>query len=470
MRSYRTGFLAVIVLCVSAVWADTVELPLTDDAYINANKPDLNTGTWEWIVVHRYGPKYGLVRFDAASIAGQEVSEATLTFYLNSLASNGTISVHAITSGWNEATVTWNNQPPAETTATAIVNLTTAEVESVIAIDVTAAVQRWADGSLADAGFLIITNEGIKAIFDAKEMAGGVPATLTVKTGEPAYTGEAIVLDFTDPANCTIDEPGHYVLDRSWKFYHPYDGCPGFSTPEDPDGYRILISAGDVTLDFRGFEIEDEEFAYGHTIRVSGSNVTLLNSNRIAGADCAEQGGSAIVAFSDASNVRLDNMQNIECVSILGPGGTVVNSAIDKLRMGVRSVVENSYISYSVRVSSDSSIRFNRILGYGASSEIIVNGDGSVIQGNFITEATAGIRIDGAGNVIENNVIIPFSPGDWGIWIVGTANIVDANIVPLYGGIGFDGTGNFFGNNRVALAGGFIGTEGNIDWGGNVSF
>jgi hypothetical protein len=243
----QAGWLAVSFLLLwTHCGADTVELPLTDDAYINANKPDLNTGTREWIVVHKYGPKYGLVRFNAASIAGQEVSEATLTLYLNSLASNGTISVHAITSGWNEATVTWNNQPPAETTATAIVNLTTAEVESVIAIDVTAAVQRWADGSLADAGFLIITNEDIKAIFDAKEMAGGVPATLTVETGEPAYTGEAIVLDFTNPDDCVIDEPGYYVLDRSW---HLGD------TQSDVVCTSVEIVDPETTLDLLGHEI-----------------------------------------------------------------------------------------------------------------------------------------------------------------------------------------------------------------------
>jgi hypothetical protein len=192
MNRYLLAILAGIVLCAPAGWSGAVELPLTDDAFINGIKPDRNTGTWERIVVHNYGPKYGLVRFDAASIAGQEVSKATLTLYLNSLAVNGTLSVHAITSGWNESTVTWNNQPPAETTATAIVGLTTGDVGGVITIDVTDIVQRWADGSLADAGFLMVTRKDIRAVFDAKEkeMAGGTPAVLLVSTGqgEPMVT------------------------------------------------------------------------------------------------------------------------------------------------------------------------------------------------------------------------------------------------------------------------------------------
>ena len=87
MSRYLSAILAGIVLCIPTAWADTVELPLTDDAFVNGTKPDVNTGTWANIVVHNFGPKYGLVRFDAASIAGQDVSAATLTLYLNNLAS-----------------------------------------------------------------------------------------------------------------------------------------------------------------------------------------------------------------------------------------------------------------------------------------------------------------------------------------------------------------------------------------------
>ena len=100
--------------------------------------------------------------------------------------------MHAITSGWNEATVTWNNQPPAETMATAIVGLTSGDVGDAISIDVTGAVQRWADGSLADAGFLVVTSEDIRAKFDAREQAGGTPAILQVDTGPPSFTGATL--------------------------------------------------------------------------------------------------------------------------------------------------------------------------------------------------------------------------------------------------------------------------------------
>jgi hypothetical protein len=470
---------ALLLVCASS-WADTELLPLTDDAFVAGDvdiwqQADNNYGADSNLFVHAYGPKQSLLRFDAASISGQTVTNATLRLYLNDIRSAGTISVHAITSSWNEGSVTWNNRPPAEGSAAAVVNVTTSDEGSVISIDVTNVVARWAAGSLPDAGFLLVTANYIRAFFDAKEKSGGTSATLEVDIDSgPVFTGEAIVLDLSNPDNCVIDEPGHYILDRSWNFYYPYDGCRTVDSPEDRDGRRILISADDVTLDFRGFEIEDEDLVYGHTIRVTGSNVTLLNSSGVTGVDCIEGQGTAIVAMQDASNVRLDNMRNIHCVSILGSGGKVVNSAISYLRLiGDRNVVEYSTINGTVTVGSASSVRFNRIFsGMRGGGEIWVNGDGNVIQGNFNAETDLGIRVRGAGNIIKDNILLSAFDDGAGIWIDGNANIVDANIVlPMFDdGIFFTGTGNFFGNNRVSAATPFSGTAGQIDWGGNVSY
>ena len=238
MRPYRPVIIVpLLVLFSAAAWAETTSLPLTDDVRINANKPTSNFGSYD-MLVHDYGPKYSLVRFDAASISGQSISSAVLELYLSSIRQDGTISLHAITSSWSEATVTWDTQPPAEAAVAAVANLSTGDVGGTVAIDVTATVQRWADGSLADAGFLIVTNDDIKAYFDVKEMPDGTPATLTVDTGPAVSDGRAIVLDFTDPENCTIDEPGYYILDRSWDLSppNPQGACV--------DGLRVEIDDG----------------------------------------------------------------------------------------------------------------------------------------------------------------------------------------------------------------------------------
>lgn len=198
--SKHTGLAAALLLmfCVSG-WADTISLTLTDDAYIHGLRPTSVYGLQDDFFVTSYGPKQGLVRFDAASIAGLEINSATLNLYLNDIERAGTISIHAVTSSWNESTVTWDNQPPAEISATAVVSLAPADEEAVVSIDVTEVVERWADGSLADGGFLIVTPDSIKAYFDAQEKTGGTPATLEVDTGSPAYSGEAIVLDLSEP-------------------------------------------------------------------------------------------------------------------------------------------------------------------------------------------------------------------------------------------------------------------------------
>jgi hypothetical protein len=482
MNSMRKAVLCLSLGLLSApAWADTTSLPLTDDAWINANNPGTNFGLDADIFVHSWGPKEGLVRFDAATISGQTVSSATLELYLSSIRDSGEISIHAITSSWNETTVTWNNQPPAESVATAIVSLTTGDAGGTVVIDVTGAVQRWADGSLADAGFLIVTSDSIKAYFDAKERAGGVPATLSVETEggtvPPPDDGKAIVLDFSNPDDCTIDERGYYVLDRSWDFGYHGDGCPDVTSPSDPDGRRILISADHVTMDFRGFVITDADAAYGDTIRITGSYVTLLNSGGITGPDNAERQGIAIQGGTDSSNVRLYGMHEIWGVSIRA-ASTVLNSTIDRLTVGDNSIVENNFINWTVEAGSESTVRFNSVSGgcaIGCRGAIRIQGDQSIVQGNSILDSNEhGILVTGTGNVISNNVLQAenASSSGRGILIEGTANIIEANIIlPVFNfGIAMDGSGNFYGNNRVSTPTPFLGTEGQTDWGGNVSF
>ena len=110
----KTGLAAasLLLFCMNG-WADTISLPLTDDSFTNGVKPRSEYGLRDDISIHSYGPRQGLVRFDGASLAGLEINSATLTLYLNDIAAAGTISIHAITSSWNESTVNWENQPPA---------------------------------------------------------------------------------------------------------------------------------------------------------------------------------------------------------------------------------------------------------------------------------------------------------------------------------------------------------------------
>jgi len=482
---------SLLLFCASG-WADTISLPLTDDAFILGVRPTTNYGTWDDIFVTSYGPKQGLVRFDAASIAGQEVNSATLKLYLNEIAAGGTISIHAITSSWSESTVNWDNQPPAEATATAVVELATADEGSAISIDVTDVVERWADGNLADGGFLIVTSDGIKAYFDTKEMAGGVPATLTVDTGPAVSDGRAIVLDFTVSDNCTIDEPGYYILDRSWDFSAP---GPTHACPEN----QVTIETDGVVLDLRGYSLKNEDIA---AIILTGNyRVTIRNGSLDSLFQWAILGDTG-------GEVLLENMQIVGNVQT--GGGSVLNSSITNtnyswpraLRVLGCATTESCIYRYStftcrgapshcVAISTGAAGEFrnNRISSNGGGLEFS-GADAGIVTNNVIelrdfpervTNPNQGIVVVASRTTVAHNILINNSGDEGvgeGIRIFGgptaafSENIVEGNIVRgAWLGLFFnDSTGNFFGNNRISATIPFQDTEGQTDWGGNVSF
>ena len=208
----------------SAAWGQSTESrPPTDDSYINANNPNVNFGASGRMVVHSYGPKQALFRFEIPGIDGTTVTEATLDFGLDQLKNPGQISIYEVTSIWSESTVTWNNQPTFGATSIADIDLSDADIGTVISIDVTPTAQKWADGSLPQAGFLITSNEDIRANFDTKESGQASQPMIRFQLENlPPGTGTGTgtpptVLNLSSPP-IIIDEPGHYVLDQNWTF------------------------------------------------------------------------------------------------------------------------------------------------------------------------------------------------------------------------------------------------------------
>jgi hypothetical protein len=96
--------------------------------------------------------------------------------------------------------------------------------------------------------------------------------------------------------------------------------------------------------------------------------------------------------------------------------------------------------------------------------------DDSIFSGNTVEFFYGGvIEVEGDRNIVSGNVfrqVYEWSP-ESSLWVDGTANVIDGNIM-IGGRITFNQPGNFFGNNRVT--GTFTGTDGQTDWGGNVTF
>jgi hypothetical protein len=112
-----TGFAAVLSVAASAFAAELVLQPGAEgkDAMVNILEPTVNFGNYSYLMVN-FGPATevrGLVEFEGLSaISRATVNSAYLDLWIDT--SNSTdydFGVYRITEKWEEATVTWQNQP-----------------------------------------------------------------------------------------------------------------------------------------------------------------------------------------------------------------------------------------------------------------------------------------------------------------------------------------------------------------------
>jgi hypothetical protein len=144
---------------------------LSGDTYISPTAATTNYGTNGSLRVDNTGSA-SLIQFDLSTlpggVTGSSVSKAVLRLFVNKLGSTGTFNVQYATSAWNEATVTNGTAPSLGSMIQANVNVPLEN--AFVAIDVTAAVQAWLNGT-ANNGFALTPIAGSKMIaaFDSKE-------------------------------------------------------------------------------------------------------------------------------------------------------------------------------------------------------------------------------------------------------------------------------------------------------------
>jgi len=464
MNARRTFTALLMVLCNTVAWAQTTSLALTDDTHIADDagvwlQADRNYGSRPLMLVHDWGPFYALVRFDAAAISGQNVDSATLRLYLADLRAGGTISVHAITSPWTESSVTWNTRPSFEPAAETVIEIGSADVGSIVSVDITHLVAQWASGAAQNHGLLLRTTEPVRAVFDTKETLGGVPAELEVMatTGPSVY---AKVLDFTDPDSCIIDEPGYYILNRDWIIppstdYGPPYGCP------------LQIKA-DVTIDFQGFSIRGGDpgaLGGNPVVEIASGMRVVFRNGRIGYSD--DYAISAPEAW-----VRLDRM-DISGQTLIGAG------EVENCRLSGKNDVSTIQIRDSARIvnsrlyctvpcietgNGPAEIRGNTITGDFSPAVVIRGPDSHVIRNDIAGDI---LILTGANrSIIAWNTVSPSNQALGNINVEATGIVLEGNIAS--GNLLFDTGGNYFGNNRIN--GIFDGAAAQVDWGGNVSF
>jgi hypothetical protein len=82
------------------------------DAYVNEDDPDVNTGSSCYLWVTRAPNKRTYIQFDFSSIpAGSVITSATLNLYQSSYVGSGdrTYDLYLVNNSWDEETITWNS-------------------------------------------------------------------------------------------------------------------------------------------------------------------------------------------------------------------------------------------------------------------------------------------------------------------------------------------------------------------------
>jgi hypothetical protein len=92
-----------------------------------------------------------------------------LKLYVNSVTTAGSWNVDYVNGSWSESTLDVSNAPALGTIIASNVNVTTADKNQYILINVTAAVQAWLSGSEANNGIALVANSTLNATFDSKE-------------------------------------------------------------------------------------------------------------------------------------------------------------------------------------------------------------------------------------------------------------------------------------------------------------
>ena len=143
------------------------DVALIGDAHVSSSRPATNFGTIANLYVGNGNT--ALVQFDLSSLpagtTASQVSRATLILFVNRVNAPGSISVQAVTSGWNESAVTYATIPALGAAAT---NFSAAVAGQFVAVDVTSEVQAWISAPASNNG-LALSSAAAAVLFDSKE-------------------------------------------------------------------------------------------------------------------------------------------------------------------------------------------------------------------------------------------------------------------------------------------------------------
>ena len=165
----KTGLVLLLGLFVFLWSTAYAQITPSADSYTNTVDPTTNYGAKALLDVDG-ASQITYIQFNLASIpATASVSRAMLKLYVNGVTTAGGFNVDYVNSAWSESTIDSSNAPPLGTTIAPNVDVTAADKNQYILINVTSAVQAWLSGSEANNGLALVANSTFNATFDSKE-------------------------------------------------------------------------------------------------------------------------------------------------------------------------------------------------------------------------------------------------------------------------------------------------------------
>ena len=183
----------LVCLLLASCAITVAQAPPSADAYVTTAMPSSNFGSGPILPVQAGTTSYVQLNLGAFP-ANAKIAKATLRLYVDAVTAPGTCDVYAVNGNWSEHGVTASNAPMLGTSATGgqSVAISKASVNQFVLVDITALVQGWLDGTVANNGVaLALTSSSGSFAFDSKESSGHHPELEVVLAATPLSVASA---------------------------------------------------------------------------------------------------------------------------------------------------------------------------------------------------------------------------------------------------------------------------------------
>jgi hypothetical protein len=176
-----TATITPIVVCSSLT---PVGLSAVADTWIDSANSSIVHGTEVDLPVRvSAGKQRVLISFDTSSLNGKTVTDATLYLYVSAANSGVTVFVHSLNSVFDENLATWTNVSGGDYAPAPLVSFQ-AMGNCLVALDVKALAQTWADTPASNLGLILVASgvDGASATISARDNPNGKGPVLSVTT------------------------------------------------------------------------------------------------------------------------------------------------------------------------------------------------------------------------------------------------------------------------------------------------